>query len=291
MEPVNLWTAIGETIGEMIGLILTWTRETVWLYAPGFLSGLLVLLLGWLMAAIGRNVVTKLLRALGLDVVAERTGVRRYLHEHEIKIAPSAMAGWLLYVVILYTALVMAFDRMNLEAGSRLLTDVAGFIPKILVVVLLLALGVWLSRWIGGLLGRAARLAGVPFHELLGTLVRIGGIVLTVIVSLDYLGLASRQTLLVGVAVIALAFVATGVLFAVCARDLVGNLLARNFVAGEFKIGDRIRFGAIEGQVESIGTTVLRLRQGETSHLVPHGHLVREPIERLGAPAAPPFQI
>src|SRR5690606_2382154 len=95
MEPVNLWTAIGETIGEMIGLILTWTRETVWHYAPGFLSGLLVLLLGWLMAAIGRNVVTKLLRALGLDVVAERTGVRRYLQEHEIKIAPSAMAGWL----------------------------------------------------------------------------------------------------------------------------------------------------------------------------------------------------
>ncbi len=288
MESVSLWNEIGQTVGEMIGLILTWTRETVWLYAPGFLSGLLVLLLGWLMAAIGRNVVTKLLRAFGLDVVAERTGARRYLQDREIKMAPSAMAGWLVYIVILYAALVMAFERMSLEAGSRLLTDVASFIPKILVVVLLLALGVWLSRWLGGLLGRAARLAGVPFHEMIGTLVRIGGIVLTVIVSLDYLGLASRQTLLVGLAVIALGFIATGTLFAVCARDLVGNLLARNFVAGEFRIGDRIRVGAIEGQVESIGTTVLRLRHGETSHLVPHGRLVREPIERLSpTPPAP----
>lgn len=286
MESVSLWNQIGQTIGEMIGLILNWTRDTVWRYAPGFLSGLLVLVLGWLMAAIGRNVVRKLLRALGLDVVAERTGARRYLQDHEIKMPPSAMAGWLVYIVIVYAALVMAFERMSLEAGRRLLTDVASFIPKILVVVLLLALGVWLSRWIGGLLGRAARLAGVPFHELIGTLVRIGGIVLAVVVSLDYLGLASRQTLLVGLAVIALGFIAMGVLFAVCARDLVGNLLARNFVAGEFKIGDRIRVGAIEGRVESIGANVLRLRNGDTSHLVPHGQLVREPIERLG-PAEP----
>src|SRR5690606_29382948 len=120
-----------------------------------------VLVLGWLMASIGRNVVAKLLRAFGLDVVAERSGARRYLQKHDIKLAPSALAGWLVYLVVIYTALVMAFGRMNLDAASRLLTDVAGFIPKILVVVLLLALGVWLSRWIGGLLGRGARLAGV----------------------------------------------------------------------------------------------------------------------------------
>lgn len=282
MESVNLWTEIGQTIGEILAMILTWTRETVARYAPGLLSGLLVLVLGWLMAAIGRNVVAKLLRALGLDVVAERTGVRRYLQDHEIRLAPSAMAGWLVYLVIVYTSLVVAFERMSLGAASRLLTDVARFIPKILVVVLLLALGVWLSRWIGGLLGRAARLAGVPFHEVIGTLVRIGGIVLAVIVSLDYLGLASQQTLLLGLGVIALGFVATGVLFAVCARDLVGNLLARNFVAGEFKIGDCIRIGDIEGQVESIGTTVLRLRQGSSRHLVPHGHLASQSVERLG---------
>lgn len=291
MESVNLWNEIGQTLGEMMGLILNWTRETVWRYAPGFLSGVLVLVLGWLMALIGRNLVTKLLRALGLDVVAERTGARRYLQDHEIKIAPSAMAGWLVYVVIIYTALMMAFDRMNLEAASRLLTDVATFIPKTLVVVLLLALGVWLSRWIGGLLGRAARLAGVPFHEVIGTVVRVGGIVLTVIVSLDYLGLASHQTLLIGLGIIALGFVATGVLFAVCARDLVGNLLARNFVAGEFKVGDHIRIGMIEGHVESIGTNVLRLRHGGTSHLVPHGQLVRESVERLAPVATPAVEL
>lgn len=281
MESVNIWSQIGDTVTEMLGMILTWTRETVWRYAPGLLSGLLVMVLGWLMAVVGRNVVAKLLRAIGLDVVAERSGAGGYLRRHDITLPPSRLAGWLVYLVIIYTALIMAFQRMQLDAANRLLLDTAAFIPKIIVVVLLLSLGVWLSRWIGGLLGRAARLAGVPFHAVIGALARIGGIVLTVVVSLDYLGLASRQTLLVGIAVILLGAIATGVLFAVCARDLVGNMLARNFVMGEFTLGDRIRIGSIEGQVESIGTNVLRLRDGDASHLVPHSRLVSEVVVRL----------
>src|SRR5690606_29899427 len=157
MESVNIWSQIGDTVTEMLGMILTWTRETVWRYAPGLLSGLLVMVLGWLMAVVGRNVVAKLLRAIGLDVVAERSGAGGYLRRHDITLPPSRLAGWLVYLVIIYTALVMAFQRMQLDAANRLLLDTAAFIPKIIVVVLLLSLGVWLSRWIGGLLGRAAR--------------------------------------------------------------------------------------------------------------------------------------
>lgn len=279
MEQVNLWSEIGRTLNELLERLLVWTRETVAGHAPAFLSALLVLLLGWLLAAVLRNVTAKLLRALGLDVVAERTGLRGYLRRHEIQLAPSAMAGWLLYIAILFTALVMAFDRLQLEAGSRWLHATASFVPRLLVAALLLALGAWLSRWIGGLVGRAARLGGVPFHALIGTAARVAMLVLSAVVALDYLGLASHRTLLTGLAVIVAAGLVIAGLFAICARELVGNMLARNFVANEFKPGDRVRLGDLEGEVESVGATVLRLRSGETRTLVPHGRLVHETVQ------------
>lgn len=291
METVNLWSSIGQTLREMLERILTWTENTVTTHAPGFLSALLVLALGWLLASLLRNAAAKVLRAAGFDVVAERSGARAYLLRHDIATPPSVMAGWIVYAVILYTALLMAFDRLDFRAGERLLTDGAAFVPKLVVVLLLLGLGVWLSRWIGALVERGARLAGVPFHTLVGALARVAVVLLSVVVALDYLGLASSRVLLVGLGGLLIAALLTALLFAVCARDLVGNMLARNFVAGEFKPGDRIRLGELEGEVESVGATVLRVRAADGRHLVPHGRLVREVAVKVGpaatVPAAP----
>lgn len=288
MENVNLWSSIGETLNEMLVRILNWTQELVATRAPGLLSALLVLALGWMLASLLRNGASKVLRAAGFDVVAERSGARAYLRRHDILTPPSVMAGWVLYLGILYTALVMACDRLQFVAGAQLLTHVAAFVPKLIVVLLLLGLGVWLARWIGALVERGARLAGVPFFALVGALARAGGIVVAMVVALDYLGLASHRMLLaVFGAVLLTVFVAAG-LFAICARELVGNMLARNFVSGEFKPGDRIQIGDLEGAVESVGATVLRVRTSNGRHLVPHGRLVREVAVNLSAEATPP---
>lgn len=44
--------------------------------------------------------------------------------------------------------------------------------------------------------------------------------------------------------------------------------------------------GELEGEVESVGATVLRVRAAEGRHLVPHGRLVREVAVKVEPAAA-----
>lgn len=289
MEPVNLWNEIGTAFGEMLQRILLWTRATVLAHAPGFLSALLVLALGWITASLLRNITAKLLRAGGLDVVAERSGLRDYLRRHDVMIAPSAIIGRVLYFVIIFTALLMAVDRLNFQTAAQWLHTIADFLPRLLVFVVLLALGSWSARWIGSLVGRAARLGGVPFHALIGTTVRLAIIVLAVIVGLDYLDLASPQTMLVTLAVLLGAGLCALGLFALCARELVGGMLAKNYVLAEYKPGDRILLDGVDGEIESIGGTVVRVRGPHGLSLVPHTRLLRDTatIQRTPPTAGP----
>jgi small-conductance mechanosensitive channel len=282
MEQVNLWEEIGLVFGEMLHRILLWTKQAVANHAPGFLSALLVVALGWFAAALLRNVASKLLRAVGLDVVAERTGLRDYMRRHEIGLAPSMIVGRALFFVVIFTALMMAVDRLEFSTAAQWMHAVANFLPRLLVVLVLLMLGAWAARWLGALIGRAARLGGVPFHTLVGVAVRVGVMVMAMIVALDFLGLAASKTLLVGLGIIlATAMVLTG-LFALCARELVGNMLARHFVLSEYKPGDHIRLGDIDGVVESIGPTVMRVRRESGLSLVPLGRVLRETVEVVG---------
>lgn len=76
----------------------------------------------------------------------------------------------------------------------------------------------------------------------------------------------------------------TALLLSVCARHLVGDLLARNFVLGEYKPGDRIRVGEVDGEVEAVGTTAVRIRNHDGSYLVPNARLLQEIILRKRPP-------
>ncbi|MBU4140977.1 MAG: hypothetical protein KKA80_03705, partial [Candidatus Omnitrophica bacterium] len=46
-------------------------------WAPKIALSVIILLIGWLCALLLKKIVTKLLKALGFDVVSEKTGLRR----------------------------------------------------------------------------------------------------------------------------------------------------------------------------------------------------------------------
>lgn len=262
-----------ETLIELLTRLLDGTAGLLQDHGESFLAALLIVLLGWLLALFVRHFSARLLRALGLDVVCDRLGLRDYLESHQITGRPSIFVGWLFYISILYSALVLAFDRAGVEVAVRFLSTVAGFIPHLIVLLILVVLGMLLSRISGKVATGTAKLIRLPAPEIFGAGARIAVFLLTFVIALDYLGWGSTHILLGGLATILLAGLVGGVLFALCARDATQSLLARGFLLATYKPGQRIRIGSIEGVIIDIDSTVTRLQTAEGMLVMPNRHL------------------
>lgn len=265
--------SIFDVIKEMLIRVLDGTANLINTHAENFLMGMLTLAVGWLVAVLTRHFAARLLRAGGLDVVLDRIGLVGYLQRHEITGRPSYYLAWLLYISIIYSALVFSFDRMGLTAVVTFLTTVAGFIPRLLVVAVLLILGLVLGKLARQISIGSARLLGLPAPDYFGAGARLAVILLTFVVALDYLGWASTSILLGGMATILLAGLVGGLLFALCARHLTESLLAKGFLHSTYKVGDRIRVNDIEGEILKIDSTLTRLKTSSGVLVLPNRQL------------------
>ncbi len=266
---------------EALGGLLDGTQRLIEAHGANFLIALITLLVAWLLATAVRGFASKLFRAAGLDLIAERTGFQGYLNRHDITTRPSRAAGWVLYVAILYTALLAAFDLLGFTTGSELLRVVASYLPHLLAALVLIALGAVLGKWADFFVSRSARLAGLPAHQLFGLAARLAVLLLAVVLATETLGWFSPTLLLGALGVILAAAVGTFLIFALCARDLAESLFSRGFLTSLYKPGDRLRIEGVEGTVIRIDLHCLRLDCGDRESVIPNRQLTRQTVEIL----------
>ncbi len=252
-------------------------------YLPKIFVAAVILFAGWLAAVVIRKVIVKLSRGLGLDIVGEKTGLRAFLTEREITYSPSGLLGLTFYWLILFSALITAFDFMGLATATSLLKSVYFYIPKLIAGIALIAIGIFLADWLGKFVTRLARLAHIPLHKMLGQTVRMAVIILTGINVLEFLGIASQSLVITVLAGGAILIAGAFLVFTVCARSTAGSILSRSLLRAELKEGDKIAFGAIQGEIEKIDIVRTRVRTARGRVLIPNVQLLEGTVEILDA--------
>ncbi len=128
---------------------------------PNAFAAGLVLLIGWFIARILRQVTSNLLMVIGLDRFGERVG----LSDQQ---SLSKLAGTVVYAFILITSIIAALDRLNLTGisapATQMLSTALEAIPAILGATVLLVLAYMIARVVAGLL--AGILTGIGFNRL-----------------------------------------------------------------------------------------------------------------------------
>src|SRR5881409_2906614 len=112
---------------------------------PSILGALIILLLGWIITGALAGALAKALRAVRVNVAADRAGVTGVLQRAKIRSdAAGVVAGvvkWYLRLIVI----LMAADAVKLTAVSTIVNQVLAFIPNLLVAVLILAAFSWLA--------------------------------------------------------------------------------------------------------------------------------------------------
>jgi hypothetical protein len=193
---------------------------------PLVIGALLIIIIGWIIAAALARLVTEVLRRIGADrLFAEHSG--RVYGDRTREIKPSVVGGELVKWLVRLVALVAAANLLGLTQVSQLLNDVLLWIPNLIVAAIILLVAPLLARFVRGAIEVGAGEMGFTNAPLLGRIAEIAIVAFAVIIAINQIGIAANlvNTLFIGVvAAVALAF---GLAFGLGGRDVAAQLTQR----------------------------------------------------------------
>lgn len=122
--------------------------ESILSFLPKLLAAALILLVGWFIAKIVRDIVTNFLQAIGSEKLTAKLGLTRLLAGTSL----ASVIGTVVFVLILIPTVISALERLDIEGISdpaiAMLNDVLTMLPNIAVAIFLVLIGVWLGKWV-----------------------------------------------------------------------------------------------------------------------------------------------
>ncbi len=175
-------------------------------FIPAFLSAIILIIIGVILAPIVGGLAAKLINFLKVDKITEEAGIKEVLGSFgDISIAK--LIGKLVKWFIIIIFLVMAADSLNLTQLNLILSEIIFYIPKVIVAVIILTAGLLGGSFIGKFVKRAAHDTG--HAGLLAKSAKSAVVVFAVVASLIELGIAPEllQILFTGIVIaLSLAF-------------------------------------------------------------------------------------
>ncbi len=249
-------------------------------FAPKIAGMLAILLVGWIVARIAQGASARVLARTKLDQLGGYLGVTDVLAEAGIRRPLSGLISRLLYWLVLLTFVLPAAETLGLTSVATATNLLIAFLPNVVASLLILMLGLLLSRLIGNAVSSAAAASEVPYAQTLGLAARGAMIVTVSIVAVEQLGVKSTLLQWFLIAVLAAALFSIAYAFAVGSRDVVSAILAGYYLRKSIPEGSSVQALGRVGRLERIGPVDTLLRSEGGSWSVPNSQLLNAVIER-----------
>lgn len=154
-------------------------------FLPRFFIALIVLIGGWLLAKLFFSVVVRSLKAISFGTLTHKAGIDTFLEHGAIKRTTGEIIGLLIYWTVILVTLLVASNVMGLTVVSDLFSDVLQFLPKVIVAVLILTIGLYFARFISDIVTAYSMNVGFEDAELVGRLARYAIITFVIIIALE----------------------------------------------------------------------------------------------------------
>lgn len=270
----GFWTTVAHTFRDSFQQIVGMADNVVAMVVILVVGFLVAKLLGRATAALGETV--------GLQRAAERSGLADSMKQVGIAKSVPAIAGLIVFWFLMSVAMMAAFKVLGLPAVSAAMQDVVTYIPKILVAMAVVVIGLLVASFLRGIVATSADRVGITYAEHLANGCYYILALITFLAAASHLGL--QLALLEKLILIASGALAVGLGLALGlgGRDVVGGILAGYYIRQRFAAGDPVSVAGIEGTVREVGPVATILETEEEGllhrHSVPNALMLKEGV-------------
>jgi len=226
-----------QDIGE--ALVQSWRNfaSAFVLFVPRLVAATIIFAGGFLIAALARRVVRRVLGLAHFDRLSLRTGASEMLRIAEMPTAEVLVAKIVFWIVWI-GFIVSAVDTLQFTPFQGLVGEFYRFVPRFVLALLVLALGFL----VGNFLWRATLLAsvnaGLPGARLLSGALRVLVIAIGAVMALEQLGLATTVALTAFAITFGALMLGLAIAFGLGGRDAAKQLIEQQLHANKQRNAD-----------------------------------------------------
>lgn len=200
---------------------------------PKIIGFLVILIIGWMVAAALAGAVAAILRAVKFNDLAQRSGFSGFVEKMGANTDAAGLIATLAKWFVRLIVLVVAFDALGLPAVSEVLQQLLLWLPNLVVALVILVIAGLAANALANLVRGATASAGLGNPELLATIARVAVMAFAVVIAVNQIGVATTlvNTLFMGV-VGALAL-ALGLAFGLGGRDTAAEVVRKWYQQGQ----------------------------------------------------------
>lgn len=262
-----------EQLAEAVRGSLSQFVATASEYLPNIVGAVLLFFVGWMLARFVDASLRRLIHGI-LSPFAKRTGrsTDRDLAADRVGASFGSVAFWLVMAVFLLAAVRV----LDLPILDELVSELGGYLPKLIAVGAILLGGYVAGFAARGAINRALAGAGIAYSD--GTARFVQGFIVIIagVVAIDELGVDTTFiAVMVGIVSGATLFGAALAL-GIGSGPSVANLLAAYHVQRNYRVGQTVKVAGVLGRILEIGDTSIIVENDEGRVCVPARRFIDE---------------
>jgi len=161
-------------------------------FLPNLLVAFLLLIVGWIIAKVVRNVTIRGLRFIRVDVFAERSGIEDFLLKGGVRFTAVTLIAALIYWTILFVVFLAVLNTLGLDIAAELFNRVILYIPNVIVAIALLIFGTLFAQFIQSALFTYLNNIGIGGARLVSGIAKYAIIVFVISIVLEQLAIGGE---------------------------------------------------------------------------------------------------
>jgi hypothetical protein len=248
-------------------------------FFPKLVGGLVILLIGWIIARLTRRLLGQLLAKVGIDKFADMLNEIDIVQRSGMQVKISSVLAQVVYFVMMLIFVIAATDAMGVQAVTQLVTDAFNYLPSLFSAAVVFLLGIFVADMIRGAVQTVCLSIGISSGKMIASAVFYFLFVTIAVSALaqakintDFI--SSNLTVIIGAVALAFTFG-----YGMASRDLMANYLAGFYNRNKVRIGDDVRIIGVRGKVVMLDSTSMVLQTPERAIVIPLSKLTTEKVE------------
>jgi hypothetical protein len=218
---VALQSALATLSAQVVGII------------PKLVIALIIIIAGWAVAALIGQAVARVIKLAKIDNVLTTAGVDGILKKAGLNLNAGKFVGTLVKWFVIAVFLIAAFDVLGLSQVNDFLDKVIGFLPQLIVAVLILLVGIVLAESLQKVIIHSVKAAGAGTAHLLGGIARWGVLVFAFLIALDTVNITQDLSGILFTGFVGMFALAGGLAFGLGGRDAAKEYIEK--MRGDFR--------------------------------------------------------
>lgn len=194
-------------------------------FIPLLIGAIVIFVVGWFVAMAIGKIITEILKKLKFNQIFERGGWKNALEKAEIKVDASGFIGAIVKWILVIVFLLAAVEILGLVQFADFLKSVLGYLPNVIVAVLIFVVTVILVDIVEKLVRATVESIKVGYGHMVSVIVKWSIWIFAILAILHHLGIARpfMETIFTGL--VAMLVIALGIAFGLGGKDVAAEIL------------------------------------------------------------------